>query len=421
MALKTAGDIVWESCILVNSEKTPIDFLTAISELNIYEDVFSYYLTGEALIVDTKNLIDTFPILGQEELYVKFKTPSADDTNHVFEKRFRVTGVKNREIHGNKQTYVIELMSHEAYTEQTYKETRAHHGTGDIIAKRVWSVLQAKVDEITFTPQVEKTKLIIDEPSPLNEMKFVSPYWSAFKCITYAASNSLSSYNIADYMFYESRTGFHMKSMTKMFVEDPIDYFTYDVSVAADNSLENQMKGIQSMIFPVSSDQLQRILFRAYGGTSITHDLLTKRLKWEPSYPAIPSMNGHEPYIANEFRFSPSYNIRTNNSYSYNHDEIVNDGQGTVDTTRVLTQNRFEFMKLHIEVWGRTWIEVGKTVYIDFGKADESQNKKDPVNPFTSGKYLVTAIKHRLAPSQHKMTVEVIKESSLEKIVAMKG
>jgi hypothetical protein len=78
-------------------------------------------------------------------------------------------------------------------------------------------------------------------------------------------------------------------------------------------------------------------------------------------------------------------------------------------------------MKLHIEVWGRTWIEVGKTVYIDFGKADESQNKKDPVNPFTSGKYLVTAIKHRLAPAQHKMTVEVIKESSLEKIVAMKG
>jgi hypothetical protein len=62
---------------------------------------------------------------------------------------------------------------------------------------------------------------------------------------------------------------------------------------------------------------------------------------------------------------------------------------------------------------------VGKPVFISFGSGDESKIKTEGESTVTSGKYIVTAIMHRLAVSQHIMTLEVVKESNLSDLTVM--
>jgi hypothetical protein len=68
--------------------------------------------------------------------------------------------------------------------------------------------------------------------------------------------------------------------------------------------------------------------------------------------------------------------------------------------------------KLNIDMWGRTWLQVGQLIKINFGSFSQDSNKKD--DPATSGKYIITAIHHQLAPAQHKMTCQVVSDSNID-------
>jgi hypothetical protein len=418
--IKNAGDIVWDICRITNVAGTSINIDEMMVEMEIYENLFSHFISGKVYMVDTKNLIDTFPIIGQEELYVDFYTPGQNDSSRKkFTKKFRIVSVKDREISGNKQTYVLHFISYEAWVEQTYRETKSFHGTSDVIIKALFSKLHAKYDELTVTPFLAKTPMIVGESKPLSEMKFVSPHWLFSECAKFAANNSISSINVADFLFFETRTGFILKSLSEMFVEQPIDYFKFDASAASDSNLENRFNSIKNMMFITSDDQLERVLFGAYGKRFINHDLLTKRIKYEKSFVKIPTLNGHESYFKNDFKFDPTYNIGVCKSYSYTFDEIVNDNQGVIDSTRNISMSKLEFKKLRLDIWGRSWLDVGKPVFISFGSGDESKIKTEGESTVTSGKYIVTAIMHRLAVSQHIMTLEVVKESNLSDLTVM--
>ena len=50
-----------------------------ITEINVFEDMFRHALTGSLIITDTKEMINKFPIVGQERLTMKIKTPSPLD------------------------------------------------------------------------------------------------------------------------------------------------------------------------------------------------------------------------------------------------------------------------------------------------------------------------------------------------------
>ena len=50
------------------------DITRILIELNVYENLYMPFLTGEIIVTDTTGLIDSLPIMQQEKLNISFKT-----------------------------------------------------------------------------------------------------------------------------------------------------------------------------------------------------------------------------------------------------------------------------------------------------------------------------------------------------------
>ena len=74
--LTGAGDFELEVLDLVTVSGMRIDLTASCIGITIYEDIFSLALTGTIAISDAFNLPSHGPILGQEYLYLKIRTPS---------------------------------------------------------------------------------------------------------------------------------------------------------------------------------------------------------------------------------------------------------------------------------------------------------------------------------------------------------
>ena len=70
-------------------------------------------------------------------------------------------------------------------------------------------------------------------------------------------------------------------------------------------------------------------------------------------------------------------------------------------------------IKMNIDVPGRTDIEVGNMINFRMPKLGpvEKTNSEEQKDKLYSGKYLVTAIHHRITVNKHMMSMEIIKDS----------
>ena len=66
--LQAAGEVLIERLKLVSSQNVIIDLTEFMVEIDLYEDMFLNYLHGTIVLTDSRNLIDTLPIIGEEYL-----------------------------------------------------------------------------------------------------------------------------------------------------------------------------------------------------------------------------------------------------------------------------------------------------------------------------------------------------------------
>ena len=77
--LQKAGSVNVRELKLISSNDLIVDLSEFLVELNLYEDIFSSHIYGDILISDSRNLIDTLPIIGEEFLNIEFFTPTVEE------------------------------------------------------------------------------------------------------------------------------------------------------------------------------------------------------------------------------------------------------------------------------------------------------------------------------------------------------
>ena len=112
--LQAAGEVLIERLKLVSSQNVIIDLTEFMVEIDLYEDMFLNYLHGTIVLTDSRNLIDTLPIIGEEYLMLKIRTPGFDQ---VIEKTFRVYKCTDRTIvrDNNTQNFILHFASIELF------------------------------------------------------------------------------------------------------------------------------------------------------------------------------------------------------------------------------------------------------------------------------------------------------------------
>ena len=81
--LTGAGDFSLDEVKLVTSTGMVIDLSESVMGITLYEDIFSLTITGTIAITDSVNLTSHGPIIGQEYLHLKIKTPSLTDEDSI--------------------------------------------------------------------------------------------------------------------------------------------------------------------------------------------------------------------------------------------------------------------------------------------------------------------------------------------------
>jgi hypothetical protein len=453
------GDIFWKECKLINAFDNELDILALVLELNLYEDIYSPSLSGVVTIIDTHNLIGRFPIIGEEKLKIEVETPNRQSedkkaqgfTSFSIKQTFRVYKVANRKIEMNKQVYQLFFFSEEAYKSHGQVWSLPFSGTSDQIINQI------------VKEKLESQKPIVTGSSS-NFMKFVSPYWSPFECIKYVATHALAPTTAkqADYLFFETNRDYKFESLSVLKGTEVSETYYYDHSRAipgeggktqqqmmleeqtagmggdsalssATTDISRQMASIIDVRYITLGDWVERLDNEAVTKLTLVHDLVTKKVDYlkydiEKHYDEITHLGGalvgtrqeerqdkYRHYVdarKNPPTMDRQYNTGVAWSYHQSYDELKEDWSAQARHTRRSYLSLNEFIKLDIDIWGNTALTVGDCIWINFGKLLSNPADKDgPNDPVMTGKYMIAAIAHRMAPNQHLMTMRVVKDS----------
>jgi len=163
------GDFRISEVALVSAYGNVVGISANLIEVNIYEDINNNFLTGDITFADTDDVMSKLPILGQEFLEFKVRTPLKSKYN---EGEYDFTNVRMavykvaRKIKTNSNTQVLTLdfISPEGVRDQNIRISRAFNGPYDDavakIFKKEWGLNSKK-------------KLYI-QPTK-NDFKFVAP------------------------------------------------------------------------------------------------------------------------------------------------------------------------------------------------------------------------------------------------------
>lgn len=439
-SLQKAGSVNIEEIRLISTTNTIIDLNEFLVECNLYEDVFSSHLYGDILLSDSRNIIDSLPILGEEFLNLTFFTPGFD--SFKIKKTFRVFRLSNRQIvkDNNTQLFVLHFASIELFYDTLLPLYRSFTGKITDVVQELFFDFVAESrnflinDDGTSNLSTSNTPLTITN-DVANSVKFVSPGWSPFKCINWLASKSIPKEGLAkNFLFWESNKTFYFGSIEYLFkdaIENKNIVGVY--SYSPNNNKNNKQRDIAKEMFTITeiemvqtTDHIKNYTNGYLANRLITLDVYNKKYEffdydYVDDYKNIYHTSGKGdkavPVFVPESPRNPSSSI----SYYPVNPKLFNDFPGNINEkmgeiygNRKSTLLDLTNIKLNITIPGRSDIEVGNILYIKFpalGPAVESDKNKEHIDRSYSGYYLITAIHHRLTSLEHVMIVEVVKDS----------
>lgn len=440
--LQKAGGVLIEKLEIYSANNIVLDIKDYLVEFNLFEDMFANTMNGSLILSDSRNLILELPIIGEELLLVKFRTPGMDQ---VIEKMFRIYSVTDRNVarDRNTQIYTVHFASVELFIDINLPLFVPFEGNvldvvGDIFENYI--AFNRNVDtegEKAEEKPAETPLKIITEPK--NKVKFISPGWTPMKCINWLASRSVPKSSAAcSFLFWESNKAFYFGTPETIFDETYLNnsYIgTYGINisnvrdskygpdiareffvasetiqVAGNNALKNSTNGFLANRL-VSID----VFNKQYALYDYDHTNSYKNYIHTDPNP-VPGFSTGKDSIRNPASSITFYPI--NPKLFDNFTENVNELSPQIIGNRKSNLIELTNYKLNISVPGRTDVEVGSMLYFSYpklGRPTQEDKSKPNEDPVFSGYYLVTAIHHRITQQEHRMTMEIVKDSLTSK------
>ena len=405
-----AGDIEIKQIDLVGKYSTT-SLVGLYTEVQIFEDIFSPFITGTITITESFDLINKLPLIGEEFLILDLTTPG-------FEKRIkgRFYVFKCSEkvaIRDKLSGYTLSFISIDAVNDLNIRLNNAWSGFCSDIAFRLIAKDKAGV-------QTEKPINIEDT---INGIKFVCNNWSPVKAINYVAEKSVNKDGISSYLFFENRDGFNFVSLHTLYQGNTIQDFIFDNYERTETNvgdtirdIEQDYKRIVSMSMPDGFDFIDRLSKGMFTSNLTSYDMVTKRFKrqyfsYQEEFNKIPHLNKF-PLNSTEIVSAPDslvYNKIKHTAMHNGFDDVSNSDKFLFRLSALANTQGF---KLRVETLGRTDYTVGKVISLKTFRLESVNDKSnDLVDPTYTGKYLISAVKHNIGGNTHTCTLELIKDS----------
>ena len=432
---KNPGDVIINQLILYSPTQNKfISLNDYLVELTANSNIYSQVMTGSITLTDSKNLIRDFPLIGEEILFVDFRTPTFD-ANSNFSKLFRVYSITNLSYakDGSTKVYQLNFSSIEAFKSLHNPMYRSFEGKPEEIITQIYleylkTPRNIKISENT-PDETPATFSILTETA--NKLKFVSPGWTPFECINWICGKSLPLNNSsADFLFWETGSGFYFSNTDTIFKNpDAFSIGNYVYSESYINTLprdeiHKSILAIKSLNIERNFDQLLNNMTGYLANQVLNIDLYNKQYE-VVEYDHGNKFNNY--YHTESGKAVPLFDITTvRNSLgfmdvNYSHEKLFNDISSNFDVEhKNIFGNRrsnlleLDNFKMNLVIPGRTDVNAGAlmNIKVPTGTIVYSDEKNSAENDdLYSGNYLITNLCHKVNPSTHFISMTVTKNS----------
>jgi len=458
--LQHAGQFTIEKLDLITSSGMRIDLITSVMGITLFEDIFSMTITGTIAIKDSVNLASVGPLIGQEYLHLKIRTPfvneDEDNTIDFSENAFLIHQVSKRQrFTEGVQGVVLSFVSQELVKNQRIKIMRSFTDTwSDIVQKMMISPLYLN----------SKKKLQIESTSGVK--KFVAPNIRPLDIVVMAMKQSVSQYKgESTYLFYETLKGFNFRTLASLYNDGPLtEYAAFQPGTniipqgqagAGTINILQDLRTVLNYEIISNNDSITNYRTGMYGSKLITHDIVSKSYT-TTQYNYLDNFNNETHIVGGVTEGTPEYPIVSSlvvDDYGQRVSDFPartfmlptsltggNDSQHTTgnntqpymayDPHKWIQKRNSQMIQLNsalqvnVEVHGNTLINAGDKVILNLPYSGAVKNLEDGIyDKFYRGPFLIKKIRHDFVITEnpkHKMYMQLVKDS-LEQELADTG
>jgi len=398
-------------------------------ELNLYEDIMGDTISGQLQLSDAVGIINQFGLNGTEFIQISFRKNT--DDSYPLSKKYRIISVTNRgvNVNNNYEVYTIDFVSEEFIFAEQYRISKAFRNTkiSDIIENILINYI--KVGKKDTKPlSIENTYGVYD---------FVLPNKKLFETINWLATYARPEKNPgADMLFFENSDGYYFNSLQTLY-QQPIYQRYYLNPKNISNDLNQQFTNVIEFRILNFFDALDAVTNGTFANKVITFDILTRKVhsnffSYGDYFQKSKSLNDYG--ITNNYenrRKESMYTtldgsdlemgtlrLASSNAYQKLNRFIQSSAGGANNVAndifietylkhRVAQIGLFKNTRIEIAVPGDPSLVIGKTVeFIHFGVGENRI-----ADPYLSGKYLITALRHSIKTDTYITLLELSKDS----------
>jgi len=406
-----AGDVRINKVVVITSKGMAQDITMQAIGFDIFEDIFSPFITGKIYVRDSQEITNLLPLVGEETVELSITTPElAEEAG--FTQQFCIFKMTEKENTSQREAvYTLHIISREAILDMNQLISRCLSGpiSGIVtdILKKDWGL-------------ASKKKCNVDEDIA-NKTKFVANFWSPIRCIQYAAEHAVSKGGSPNYLFFENKYGLNFVSLDDLYDLPVMHEFIkdqYSSEIGADGgsgrNIAEDYKRVLDLRQPVAYNYMERLKSGFYGSEIVYMDLLTGQYVHTAFQPDFGGkhLNKYPLYTDRVSARPKGCLIQGNQNYN-NFDGY---GSDTANTKTVQKRQHLmataEASKCIITVFGRTDYAAGQKVSLRIPQ--NTQLSKDDTewgDRINSGNYLISAVCHSIDRESYTCIMELIKDS----------
>lgn len=407
------GDVEITACTITSSNGYIFDVTPQMIGIEVYEDIFTSFITGKILLKDAIDLPNLFPLVGEESLNLSFITPGSNSTDAHSGIYYIFKMDDHSKTSEREQLYVLHFMSVEGIADINKKISKTYAGKVHELVQRL----------VTDADGLESPKKLNLEESPA-ATKYTSNFWSPAQNITYLMGQAQNANKSPSYVFFENRVGFHFVSLDTLYGSSPVfqsfrwDNYSADFTKASstERNLGRDYQRVMEFSIPENFNYMDGLTSGRYGSQMITYDLTTKQYSHVGYVPEF----AKEKHL-NQYPLNSSYLLKKTRALLINEHRYYNNFNNFGDATNTkFLQRRLslisaaEASRLQITVAGRSTYTVGQKVYVEMPANNQITQQDGPtatLDKIMTGFYLVAALCHKIDREKHECVMELIKES----------
>ena len=445
-APESAGNIV-KFQISSNFTDYAVELSAGVVDFRYYENVLANNVTASATIVETgyqsddsggaggkQSTVDGLPIRGGERTDITIEDAYGNEL--TLEEGLYVNRLRDVDPGTSKDVYFLDFASKEFFANEQTRVVKKYEGNiGDNVEKILKDVLKVEADI-----EIDNTG------APYN---FIGNDKKPFYVCTWLASKSIPESGkggSAGYLFFQTRDGFHFKSIDKILGGEAKKKYIFNNSTQLPEGFDakmltceinsdvdvgkNLMMGMynnRSIFFDPLAFNYEVRSFPKAEVPQVEGDIIVEEVPTEDDYLALTENAGEEPVsklIPDEFRQSPTrfMSFITDNGVmpsGIDSQEQLNtwSSEKTKDnydfkntaSQSIMRYSQLFTVKTEITVPGDFTIKAGDIIKCDF--PDLSGSEVKDVNPETQGTYMVASVCHRITPTSSSTSLSLVRDS----------